>query len=69
MFQEIDPKQQDKFEGSSNNFEETLRRIEPFIRKPVEEPRKFHPWTTSESGRTIRPSQVTSKIIHTQFRS
>ncbi len=49
MSQEIDPKQQDQIEEATKNSEETLRRIEPFIRKPVEEPRKIHPWTTSRS--------------------
>ncbi len=68
MSQEIDPKQQDKIEGAKKNFEETLRRIEPYIRKPVEDPKPFHSWTKSDSGR-IQSNPIDSKIIHTQNRT
>lgn len=63
MSKEIDSKKDDRIGEASINLEETLRRIEPFIKKPVEEPRKRNTWVVSEPGYISQPHQITSKII------
>ena len=61
MSQEVNLKQKERIKTASENLEEMLRRIEPFLKKPTEEPIEHKPWVISDPNRMQQSSQTTRK--------
>ena len=66
MSQSIDSNTKKRIESAAHNLEEALRRIDPFVRRPKEEPKKRENWVSSGTNAQIHiinqksPNQSTS---------